>query len=193
MLTATFAAATPGTGTPTGTVTFYDLAPGSSTPAGIGSATLNGSGVASITTSSLVPGNHTLSASYAGDANFLAVTQAAGPSTALTIVQGNTTVTLTPSVNPTTINQTVTYNFTVTGGPSQPTGTVTLTDGIAGGGVIPSCNLVALTPGSGSTSTGSCSVFYGATDAIHGTGSHPISAAYTPTLGPPVGAPAVPR
>ena len=53
-------------GTPTGTVTFLD----GSTPLGTG--TLAG-GVATYTTSSLAVGSHSITASYGGDSNFLAV------------------------------------------------------------------------------------------------------------------------
>ena len=61
----TFTATVTGSGgTPTGTVTFYD----STTSLGIG--TLNGSGVATFTISSLASGPHTITAVYTGDANF---------------------------------------------------------------------------------------------------------------------------
>jgi hypothetical protein len=59
----------PGLGTPTGTVTFLDGAtalPG-------GTVALPASGIATFTISALSAGVHVLSASYSGDANFLAV------------------------------------------------------------------------------------------------------------------------
>ncbi len=56
----------PGAGSPTGTVTFLDAA-GSPT----GTASVN-SGVATLATSTLSAGSHTISASYGGDANFAA-------------------------------------------------------------------------------------------------------------------------
>jgi len=68
--TATVNAVSPGSGTPTGTVTFYD---GSTT---LGSATLGGTGAASFTTSSLSVGSHSIKVSYAGDADFKASTSA---------------------------------------------------------------------------------------------------------------------
>jgi hypothetical protein len=182
VIKAIFAAAS-GSGAPTGSATIYDLAPGSGTPVSLGTVSVI-SGTATLTTSALIPGNHTLSASYGGDTNFAAILQVNGPTTALTINQGNTTVTLTPSSNPASLNQTITYNFTVQGGPTPPAGTITLTDSISGGGTIPTCNLVNLTvPGSGNSSNGSCTVLYNASNAIHGNGSHPITAAYVPTAG----------
>jgi len=71
----TFTATVTGSGgTPTGTVTFYD----STTSLGIG--TLNGSGVATFTISSLASGPHTITAVYTGDANF-------GPSTSGAVIE----------------------------------------------------------------------------------------------------------
>ena len=68
--TATVKAASPGSGTPSGTVTFYN---GSIT---LGSATLGGTGTASFTTSSLSVGSHSIKVSYGGDADFKASTSA---------------------------------------------------------------------------------------------------------------------
>jgi hypothetical protein len=62
--TATVTAAAPGSGTPTGTVTFMD---GSTV---IGTATLNAQGQATLTISTLAAGSHAITASYGGDANF---------------------------------------------------------------------------------------------------------------------------
>jgi hypothetical protein len=70
MFTASVSAVLPGSGTPTGTVTFYN---GSTT---LGTATLNGTGAASFTTSSLSVGSHSIKVSYGGDADFKASTSA---------------------------------------------------------------------------------------------------------------------
>ena len=64
--TATVSANLPGSGTPTGTVAFTDGT------AVLGTATLDASGHAAITTSVLTAGQHAISASYDGDANFTA-------------------------------------------------------------------------------------------------------------------------
>ncbi|WP_246586386.1 Ig-like domain-containing protein [Streptomyces yatensis] len=88
--TATVAAVPPATGTPTGTVTF--VISGGPTLTG----TLNASGVATASTSTLTPGAHTVTATYGGDTCF------AG-STSPTITQNvaaaptGTTVTATPA------------------------------------------------------------------------------------------------
>ena len=60
-----------GSGTPTGSVNFID---GSTT---IGNGTLNGSGVATFSTSTLAVGTHSIAASYAGDTTFAASTSSA--------------------------------------------------------------------------------------------------------------------
>lgn len=68
------ATVTSGSGTPTGDVSFPGPVPPPSTNVngGIGDATLNGSGVASLSTTFLPGGSYTLKAHYAGDGNFAA-------------------------------------------------------------------------------------------------------------------------
>lgn len=106
--------------TATGTVTFTD---GSTT---LGSGTLNAGGVATLTTSTLTPGVHSIVANYAGDGN-----TAASVSTALSLtVEQMTQIALTSSVNPTYTLTPVTFTATVSNSSNTaPTGTVTFTDG----------------------------------------------------------------
>jgi parallel beta-helix repeat protein len=121
----TFTATVTGSGpTPTGTVTFLDGA------ASLGTATLNGSGVATFTTSALGVGSHPMTGSYGGD-----TTDAV--STSLPVGQvvnmANTTTVDLSSVNPSTVGQSVTVTATVTAvapGAGTPTGTVTFLDGV---------------------------------------------------------------
>ena len=83
-LTATVSVVAPNTGTPTGTVEFYDT----TTNTDLGPASLNNNGVATLSTSLLVAGPNALEAVYGGDANF------AGSSTSwstITTVAGNGT------------------------------------------------------------------------------------------------------
>ncbi|HXR09016.1 MAG TPA: Ig-like domain repeat protein, partial [Candidatus Acidoferrum sp.] len=71
--TATLTAVSPGSGTPTGTVQFYaDSSP-------LGSAVALVGGVAGISTSSLLPGAHVISAQYPGDGNFFGRTASLSP------------------------------------------------------------------------------------------------------------------
>jgi ELWxxDGT repeat protein len=65
--TATVSANAPGSGTPTGSVDFFDT----TTATDLGSATLSG-GQATLSTATLPSGNDTITLSYGGDGNFLA-------------------------------------------------------------------------------------------------------------------------
>jgi hypothetical protein len=119
-LTATVADLSPGSGMPTGSVTFFD----GSTP--LGSVTLDGSGSAGYQTAALGTGTYTLTAQYNGDSNSNSSTSSALSET----VNGYTTSTaLTTSTQNTVYGQTVSFTATVTSqGPGTPTGTVTLFD-----------------------------------------------------------------
>lgn len=103
-------------GSPSGTVTFYD----GSTP--IGSGTVAGS-VATFTTTTLSVGTHSLTAAYGGDQNFAASTSAALSQA----VQNTTATTLISSLNPSTYGQQVIFTATVTSSGGTPQGTVTFT------------------------------------------------------------------
>ena len=66
--TATVTANAPGSGTPTGTVDFYDTTTSTDlTPGGVALS----SGTATFSTTSLAAGSHTIKATYSGDGNFL--------------------------------------------------------------------------------------------------------------------------
>jgi hypothetical protein len=119
----TFAATvTSGTSTvATGTVNFVD---GATT---IGSGTLNASGVATFTTSTLSVGTHSMVADYLGDANnppenSSALTQTVNPAAS--------SVAVTSSTNPSTVTLPVTLTAAVSGAfGGMPTGTVTFKAG----------------------------------------------------------------
>jgi uncharacterized repeat protein (TIGR01451 family) len=110
-------------GTPTGTVIFYD---GSNS---LGSATL-ASGRALLSTSSLAAGSHAITASYQGTGTF-----APSVSAVLNqVVNGtgiSTTTTLTSSKNPGIYLQPVTFTAVVTSASGTPMGTVIFSDGKA--------------------------------------------------------------
>lgn len=111
--TAAVAATLPGTGTPTGTVNLYEFTAGQScgTLAGavaVGTGSLS-TGSVDITTSSLTAGNHTLTACYLGDANYLA-SEDDDPHGVNLIV---TTTTIGSSANPSVTGQQVTFTATV--------------------------------------------------------------------------------
>jgi hypothetical protein len=118
--------------TPTGTVTFKDALTNGTTPPPANtlaaSVTLNGSGQATFTTSSLASGSHFISIDYNGDAHF------SGGSIELVqnIHASATTTTLTSSPSPMPFGGTVTFSAAVTptiSGLGAPTGMVVFTEG----------------------------------------------------------------
>ena len=107
-------------GTPTGTVTFFDG--GSS----LGSANLSGA-AAQLTLASLTAGAHSITAKYNGDSNFAGSTSA---TLTQTVNQGSTTSTVTSNVNPSALGQPVTFTASVQSSSGGiPTGSVTFFDG----------------------------------------------------------------
>src|SRR5690606_7793067 len=106
---------------PTGTVTFTD---GATT---LGTGTLDGAGTASITTSSLAIGAHTVTAAYGGDADALASSGTVGHD----VGAAGATVTVTAGAATSVTGEPVTFTATVAAVPAGPvpTGSVTFTDG----------------------------------------------------------------
>jgi hypothetical protein len=155
----TFTATVTGSsGTPTGTITFKN---GSTT---LGTGTLNGSGVAIFSTSSLAVGNtYSITAIYSGDSSFVTSTSSA---VSQVVNQANTTTTL-ASTNPSVFGQSVTFTATVAAtapGAGNATGTVQFYDN---GSAIGS----AVTLTSGSATSAAITNF--------GVGSHSITAIYS--------------
>ena len=109
--------ATVSPGAATGTVTFKD---GSTT---LGAGSLAG-GVATLTTSALTAGVHSLSAVYGGNASYQGSTSAP---LSQTVKADDTTTFLTSSANPARAGELVTFTAMVS--PSAATGTVTFRDG----------------------------------------------------------------
>ena len=125
--TATVTAAAPGSGTPTGLVTFY--MDGSSTP--LGSGTLGCSGFAILSIKTLPVGSHTITAIYRGDNNFITSTS---PTLNQAVNLDRTSTVIGSSVDPSFYGQPVTFTATVsaaTPGSGTPTGSVTFMDGSA--------------------------------------------------------------
>jgi Concanavalin A-like lectin/glucanases superfamily/Bacterial Ig-like domain (group 3) len=155
--TATESATAPGAGTPTGTVFFRD---GATT---IGSAPLNGGGVATLTLANLAVGAHSITAYYGGDANFTANTSAAFIQTEN---KAATSTGLTSSANPSLFGANVTLSATVSAvapGAGTRTGTVTFMDGAA-------------TLGTGTVNASGVATF---STTTLGQGSHAITAVYS--------------
>ena len=158
--TATVMANAPGSGTPTGTVTFQD---GGVDIAGcVNQAVVGGTATCGVTYPGV--GSHRITAIYSGDGNFNPSTS---PNLTQTVNKGSTTTAVTSSVNPSVSGQSVTYTATVMAnapGSGTPTGTVTFQDG---GVDIAGCVNQAVVGG-----TATCGVTY------PGVGSHRITAIY---------------
>jgi hypothetical protein len=156
--TATVTAKAPGSGTPTGMVTFMD----GSNAIGTGTlAIVGGVDQATFTTSSLSVAAHSITAVYGGDTNFTTSTSSV---LTQTVKQAATTTTLTSSLNPSTFGQSVTFTATVapvSPGAGTPTGSVTFYDGAT------SIATVTLTGGVATFTTSTLTV-----------GTHSIKAVY---------------
>jgi hypothetical protein len=118
----TFTATVTGSGSvaPTGTVVF------SWSGNVIGTATLNGSGVATLTKSDLNADSFPLVATYKGDANNLGSTSAVVNQV---VEQTTSSATLTSSPNPSAVGESVTFTATITSPTVKPRGPVTFTTG----------------------------------------------------------------
>jgi hypothetical protein len=140
-------------GTPGGTVTFYNGA------TAIGTATLS-AGAAAVSTSALGGGAHTIKATYNGGSLYLtssaAITQTVHPASSSTKVVS--------SKNPSTYGQAITFTATVTSGEGTPGGTVTFKAGTT-------------SIGTGTLSSGKASL----TISSLGGGTHSITAVYDGT------------
>ena len=116
-LTAAVAAVSPGSGTPTGTVQFFN---GTTS---LGTKTLTG-GIASLTTAALPFATNSITAKYSGDTNFTADTS---PATPVSLAQPSTTTTIAASSTSLAPFESVTLTATVavvSPGAGTPTGTV---------------------------------------------------------------------
>ena len=118
-------------GAPTGSVNF--LANGNV----IGAGTVNASGVATFTTSTLAAGTYSVTASYTGDTNDAGSTSAA---VSLTVSLATTATAITVTPNPALVGTAVTITAKVTGNGGTPTGTVNF---IASGTTLASATLNA--------------------------------------------------
>jgi MYXO-CTERM domain-containing protein len=108
-----------GRGTPTGTISFQD---GTTT---LGSATLDGNGIATLTTKALTGGTHTITAAYSGDGVY-----GAGTGTVTQVVTTAATMTaLASSKNPAVAGDSVTFTATVTSSLAGFGGQVQFLDG----------------------------------------------------------------
>jgi hypothetical protein len=116
-------------GIATGSVTFKDGA------AALGTVTLNGSGQAQLTTSTLKAGTHSIGATYNGSTNY---SGSASPQLAQIVAKAATTTVVTSSANPIPSGQSVTFTATVS----------------SSGGVPPNGEIVTFKNGAATLGTG---------------------------------------
>jgi hypothetical protein len=163
--TATVAAVSPGTGTPTGTVTFKD---GTSTiSCDSGSQTLNGSGTATCSLAYATVGSHSINAVYAGSSAYDGSTSDA---MVQAVNQADTTTSVSSSAIASKVGQTVTFTATVdvvAPGSGTPTGTVTFKSGA-----------YAISCGAGSSTTLNASRQATCQTSFAATGDRSITAVY---------------
>jgi len=136
---------------PTGTVQFMDGATNLGAPVALAA------GTASLSSSTLSPGTHPITAVYSGDISNAPSTSAVLNQTVLAV----STTTVSSSLNPATAGLPVTLTATVAG--NGPTGTVQFLDGSVNLGAV-----VPLAGGTASLTTGTLSV-----------ATHPITAVYS--------------
>src|SRR5437870_4882729 len=163
-LTATVSITSPGSAAvanPSGTMNFYDGA----TSIGTGTLSTGVSGTtASMSTYSLAVGTHSITASYAGDANY----NSSSPSPrSQEVNKADTTTTLASSANPSVSGQSVSFTATVSvSSPGTtlvafPSGTVKFYDGdtwIASGGASTTAGMTTATFSTSTLSTASHSI-----------------------------------
>ncbi len=139
-LTATITAVAPGAGTPTGSVTFR---------AGttiFGQSAVSNDGTAKISTASLPVGDTEIEATYSGDDDFLPSSQRITHS----VTETATTITVTPSKNPSVFGESVTFIIETSTPAAVPTGTITLSlgDTVLGTGVLDATGRTSITTSS---------------------------------------------
>ena len=168
------ATVTSGGGTPTGTVTFRDDA------TVIGTVGLV-DGQASLTTSALAVGSHTVTASYDGSVAFATSTSTA---VSESVAAAATTTTLTASPNPSSFGSAVTLTATVTSPDGVPPGSVTFLDGAAalGSGTL-NAGQVTLVTSSLTVGSHSITAVYGATANFTASTSAAVAETVTASAG----------
>ena len=163
----------PGTGTPTGTITFYD---GSNN---IGTGSWSGS--MAVLNCLLSIGSHNITAKYSGDDNFDGSTSSAVTET---VNKASTTINLTSSLNPAKSGNTVTFTAKVIwSGAGTPTGTVTFKDNTTGKtlgtGTVNSSGQASCSTSSLTVTTHSIVAVYGGDTNFSGSTSSAISQVIT--------------
>jgi len=132
---------------------------------GLGTGSLNSSGIATVATTLLPAGTDSVTATYSDTEDPLVYKSSTSAAVTETVNKANSTTTLTSSANPSLFGQTVTFSATVAAaspGSGTPTGTVTFKDGTTTVGTATlSSGSASYATSSLSTSTHSITVSYG--------------------------------
>ncbi len=156
-LTATVTPMVTASGSPTGTVTFYDFQ--TNPIATVSVSAVAGTAIASVDDSSLMGGFHSITATYNGDATFGSSTSSAPVN--FTVAEAATIVTVASSADTTVVGQSLVFTVTISSWAAGETGTVQFVDN---GSLI----------GSGAVSGGQATF---ETESLS-QGTHPITAVY---------------
>ncbi len=182
-LTATVSGATGSTGTPTGTVTFYD---GTTV---LGARTLT-AGVATYSTIGLPVGSDSLTAVYGGDSNFGGSTSGASIVVVSAVVVTPVGTSTALAVSPTTAVSGTSISFTATvtpaSGTTVPTGTVTFLDGATalGMGTLNESGVATYATSFLAVGTHSITAAYGATSSFSASTSTAVSLTISAAIPP---------
>ena len=155
-------AVTGSSGTATGSVTFRD----GTTPIAACAPVALASGNASCTTSALTTGTHSITADYAGDANYNAASSNTITQTVNAPSKAAASIAITSSANPSIASEAVTLQAAVSGSAGTPTGSATFLDG---GNTLSGCaNLTLSASGAASCTTNTLAL-----------GSHTVTVQYS--------------
>ncbi|MCU1347582.1 MAG: hypothetical protein JWO56_612, partial [Acidobacteria bacterium] len=164
-------------GAPTGgTVTFKD-----------GAATLGSgpvvAGVASMSTSSLAVGIHSITAQYSGTAGF---TASNSPASSLTVNKATTSIVLGSSLNPSGSGASVTFTATISASAGTPAGSITFLDGVTPlGSVVIAGGMAQFTTSALAPGSHAITAAYAATASYSGSTSNIVNqvVAYATSVG----------
>jgi Bacterial Ig-like domain (group 3) len=178
----TFTATVSGSsGTPTGTVTFF------ADGAQIGAAQTLSSGQASISTSSLPIGSHTIAVRYSGNNTYGSNSGSLTGGQVVNPIPISTSTSVVSSLNPSLFGSSVTFTASVsTSGPGTPTGTIYFYDGttllrrVALGGVL------TYTTSSMSMGSHAITAIYSGDSNFAGSTSSVLTQVVNPSSGPDV-------
>lgn len=152
---------------PAGSVTFFDGV------TSLGSATLDGAGVATLSTSTLTAGSHAITAVYATNADFTGSTSEVFEQ----IIRRPTSSALVSSSNPANLGAPFTFTATLSASGATPDGSVTFFDGVTslGSATLDGSGVATLTTSSLAAGSHSITAVYATTAGFTGSTSPAVT------------------